>query len=297
MPPRKSDAAKATAAATTAATAVVTGDEGAGTPAKETKETKEAKEKEVRGDGVNIEDLNLPKSIVTRLAKGVLPPNTQIQGNAMLAMSKSATVFVNYLASADPSLEKRKEDGEETQKNIELIEMNYRANAHTQKAQRKTISPQDVFAALQDDLEFPDFVPRLEAELAKFNEISTEKRNTYRKKVAADKAADKSGAAGDAEEGGAEADEATEEMRRDANGQPAAKKARRESGHAEEVGDAHEKETEEPEADEEEEEEEDEEEEEESALAALDREVEEEELARADEMDGNDDDEDDSESD
>lgn len=45
------------------------------------------------------QDLNLPKSIVTRLAKGVLPPNTQIQGNAMLAMSKSATVFVNYLAS------------------------------------------------------------------------------------------------------------------------------------------------------------------------------------------------------
>lgn len=45
------------------------------------------------------QDLNLPKSIVTRLAKGVLPPNTQIQGNAMLAMSKSATVFVNYLTT------------------------------------------------------------------------------------------------------------------------------------------------------------------------------------------------------
>lgn len=41
----------------------------------------------------------MPKSIVTRLAKGVLPPNTQIQGNAMLAMTKSATVFVNYLAT------------------------------------------------------------------------------------------------------------------------------------------------------------------------------------------------------
>jgi hypothetical protein len=46
-----------------------------------------------------VQDLNLPKSIVTRLAKGVLPPNTQIQGNAMLAMTKSATVFVNYLAT------------------------------------------------------------------------------------------------------------------------------------------------------------------------------------------------------
>jgi DNA polymerase epsilon subunit 3 len=104
MPPRKSDASK-----------VATDAEGAGTPAKESSVTeKGAKEK----DGINIEvtayctpftireplltsaqDLNLPKSIVTRLAKGVLPPNTQIQGNAMLAMSKSATVFVNYLAT------------------------------------------------------------------------------------------------------------------------------------------------------------------------------------------------------
>jgi DNA polymerase epsilon subunit 3 len=93
MPPRKSDASK-----------VATGDEG--TPAKEP----------VVREGINIEvhfPLRLigfqdsvlysrPDSdtwIVTRLAKGVLPPNTQIQGNAMLAMTKSATVFVNYLAS------------------------------------------------------------------------------------------------------------------------------------------------------------------------------------------------------
>jgi len=76
MPPRKSDISK-----------VATGDEG--TP---------AKDPPVR-DGINVEDLNLPKSIVTRLAKGVLPPNTQIQANAMLAVTKSATVFVNYLAT------------------------------------------------------------------------------------------------------------------------------------------------------------------------------------------------------
>jgi DNA polymerase epsilon subunit 3 len=52
-----------------------------------------------KDDGLNIEDLNLPKSIVQRLAKGVLPPNTQIQKDALLAMSKGATVFVNYLTS------------------------------------------------------------------------------------------------------------------------------------------------------------------------------------------------------
>lgn len=37
--------------------------------------------------------------MVQRLAKGVLPPNTSIQRDALLAMSKSATVFVNYLAN------------------------------------------------------------------------------------------------------------------------------------------------------------------------------------------------------
>jgi len=48
----------------------------------------------------NKQDLNLPKSIITRLAKGVLPPNTQIQANAILALSKSATVFISHLSNA-----------------------------------------------------------------------------------------------------------------------------------------------------------------------------------------------------
>jgi DNA polymerase epsilon subunit 3 len=169
MPPRKSDVAK-----------VAVGDEGVvatpekGTPAK-------------KDDGISIEDLNLPKSIVTRLAKGVLPPSAQIQGNAMLALSKSATVFVSYLAA--------------------------NANEHAQSANRKTIAPADVFKALEE-LEF-DFKDRLEAELAKFNEIQTDKRNAYRKKVAADKAT--KGEAG------------PETERNEADGgddEPAAKKAR-----------------------------------------------------------------------
>ncbi|KAI9644746.1 hypothetical protein NHQ30_006773 [Ciborinia camelliae] len=167
MPPRKSDVAKP-----------VTGDEA--TPVKET----------VVREGISIEDLNLPKSIVTRLAKSVLPPNTQIQGNAMLAMSKSATVFVNYLAT--------------------------HANQNAQHRNVKTIAPQDVLKAL-DDLEFPDFKPRLEAELAKFIEMQSDKRNTYRKKVAADKAV-----------GHGEDD--SEMLDREGDGEPKAKKVRREGG-------------------------------------------------------------------
>lgn len=45
------------------------------------------------------QDLSLPKSMIARLAKGVLPANTQIQKEALLALHKSATVFVNYIAS------------------------------------------------------------------------------------------------------------------------------------------------------------------------------------------------------
>ncbi|KAL9037962.1 MAG: hypothetical protein Q9214_005473 [Letrouitia sp. 1 TL-2023] len=79
MPPRKSNVSQASA----------NGDEGAA--------VKEPKEKH---DGTNIEDLSLPRTMVQRLAKGVLPPNTQIQKDAITAMSKGATVFVSHVANA-----------------------------------------------------------------------------------------------------------------------------------------------------------------------------------------------------
>lgn len=47
---------------------------------------------------------------------------------------------------------------------------------------RKTISPENVLEALAD-LELEAFIPRVEAELRKFNEIQTGKRNEYRRKL------------------------------------------------------------------------------------------------------------------
>ncbi|KAF2653870.1 histone-fold-containing protein [Lophiostoma macrostomum CBS 122681] len=118
----------------------------------------------LREDGLSIEDLNLPRSIVQRLAKGVLPPNTQIQKDAVLAMSKSATVFVNYLTS--------------------------HAAENAARSNKKTVMPKDVFDAMQE-LEFESFLPRLEAEVAKFTSIQADKRNSYRKKVREEKKAQK----------------------------------------------------------------------------------------------------------
>ncbi len=46
---------------------------------------------------LKLQTYALPKSIITRLAKGVLPANTQIQANAILAITKSTTLFISHL--------------------------------------------------------------------------------------------------------------------------------------------------------------------------------------------------------
>ncbi|MCJ1284781.1 hypothetical protein MMC26_004117 [Xylographa opegraphella] len=134
MPPRKSNVSAVSA------------------PTDENTNAQAGKEKE----GINIEDLSMPRTMVQRLAKGVLPPNTQLQKDSITAFSKGATVFVNFLT--------------------------YSAHAHTVKAQRKTIAPADVLLGLRDT-EFEFMIPRLEAELNRYNEVQTAKRNEYRKKV------------------------------------------------------------------------------------------------------------------
>lgn len=46
-----------------------------------------------------VQDYLLPRTQTLRLAKSVLPPNTSIQKDAVLAIQKAATVFVNYVSS------------------------------------------------------------------------------------------------------------------------------------------------------------------------------------------------------
>ncbi|KIE01923.1 CBF/NF-Y family transcription factor, partial [Metarhizium majus ARSEF 297] len=189
--PRKSDALIPDDSTLTAAPA----DESQGAASAPEKTTKD---KDKEKDTTTIEDLTLPKSIITRLAKGVLPPNTQIQANAILAMSKSATVFISYLAS--------------------------HANENTVNAGKKTVAPADVFKAL-DDVEFSFLKGPLEAEFARFSQIQTEKRTNYRQKARAKH----DGAGGDdTEMADTTAVDAT------AGGAPRAKKARVDPGEEEE---------------------------------------------------------------
>lgn len=69
-------------------------------------------------------------------------------------MTKGATVFVSYLSTQYASLRYAYPNANQSS-----------ANEFAQREGRKTLNPNDVFRALEE-LEFPDFKPRLEAELA-----------------------------------------------------------------------------------------------------------------------------------
>ena len=113
------------------------------------------------------QDLSLPKSIIQRISKGVLPANTSISKDAILALTKSATVFISHLA------------GE--------------ANDMTD---RKTIQSQDVIKALKE-IEMENVMGlgmlgkdgrrggRVEREVEKWEGDVRGKRRGYREKVKA----------------------------------------------------------------------------------------------------------------
>ncbi|KAK6006509.1 hypothetical protein QM012_006919 [Aureobasidium pullulans] len=165
-------------------------------------------------EGSSVEDLALPRTMISRLAKGVLPPNTSIHKDALLALSKSCTVFVNFLAS--------------------------NSNEYAQLGGKKTIQPADVIAALKEN-EFEHFIPRLEAELKKYNTVQCDKRNSYRRKIREEKAS-KLGEDGKPTDSGAENGDADASMldatemsavnghSRNDGEEPPSKKLRREAG-------------------------------------------------------------------
>ncbi|KAB8255101.1 histone-fold-containing protein [Aspergillus pseudonomiae] len=185
--------------------------------------------------GVSIEDYLLPRSLTLRLAKSVLPPNTSIQKDAVLAIQKAATVFVSYLSS--------------------------HANEATLK---RTVAPSDVFSAISE-LEFDGFRSRLEKELDAFTELKAGKRKAKKGDAEATAA---EGAKGSAASEGGGASRGAKRVKR-AEGEEAASSRPEEGDDGDETQDEaeqvdeheHEHESEAEEEDEGEEEEEEEEEE------------------------------------
>ncbi|KAF9936488.1 hypothetical protein BGZ67_002349 [Mortierella alpina] len=102
----------------------------------------------------SIEDNELPKAILTRIMKQVLPDNTNIQANAKLAMTKSTTLFVNYLASA--------------------------ANEVAAAAGHKIISGAHVLKALES-LDLEEMLPRLTEEFKAYQAIQKSRKGAAAK--------------------------------------------------------------------------------------------------------------------
>ncbi|KAF9173015.1 hypothetical protein BGX21_001950 [Mortierella sp. AD011] len=97
----------------------------------------------------SIEDNELPKAILTRIMKHVLPENTNIQANAKLAMTKSTTLFINYLASA--------------------------ANDVAASAGHKIVSGAHVLKAIES-LDLEEMLPRLNEEFQAFQAIQRSRK-------------------------------------------------------------------------------------------------------------------------
>jgi DNA polymerase epsilon subunit 3 len=148
----------------------------------------------------SMQDLLLPRTLTSRLARGTLPPNTSIQKDALLALTKAASVFISYLAS--------------------------HSNEVTTK---KTIGPQDVLKAIQE-IEMGGVMGlgevgadgkvggRLERELEVWETVVRGKRKGYREKV---KQRGSGAGLGSSENGDGEKKEAGDDR-----GEPEAKRAR-----------------------------------------------------------------------
>ncbi|KAK0228834.1 histone-fold-containing protein [Armillaria fumosa] len=92
-----------------------------------------------------IENFELPKSLITKIARSAIPENAKLQKETILSLVKGSTVFINYLAASahDVALSK----------------------------QHKSISATDVLRALEV-MELGDLVQNLQEELQVYRELS-----------------------------------------------------------------------------------------------------------------------------
>ncbi|KIK58283.1 hypothetical protein GYMLUDRAFT_45493 [Collybiopsis luxurians FD-317 M1] len=95
-----------------------------------------------------IDNFELPKSLVQKIAKSAVPDNTKLQKEVILSLVKGSTVFINYLA----------------------------ATAHdvAQSKQHKSISASDVLKALEM-IDLGDLVEPLTAELQVYRDQGNNK--------------------------------------------------------------------------------------------------------------------------
>ncbi|KAK4468204.1 hypothetical protein MN116_008363 [Schistosoma mekongi] len=99
------------------------------------------------------EDLYLPNAVLLRIIRESLPERTLVSREARSAISKSASSFILYVTSL--------------------------ASVHSEKAKRKTLTGNDILAALKE-MEFDHFIPALKEFLDKYREQVVAKKTTKR---------------------------------------------------------------------------------------------------------------------
>ncbi|KAF8530068.1 histone-fold-containing protein [Hysterangium stoloniferum] len=102
-----------------------------------------------------IDNFQLPKALVTRIAKSALPHDAKLQKDTVGALVDGSTVFINYLGTVHNFVAR-----------IELNPCLTAATAHdvAESRSRKTIAAPDILKALEI-IEFGDLVSLLEEEL------------------------------------------------------------------------------------------------------------------------------------
>ncbi|WVQ77113.1 hypothetical protein IAR50_006796 [Cryptococcus sp. DSM 104548] len=162
---------------------------------------------QMKANSLGIQDFELPKTTLTKLAKGSIPDNVKMQQDVVLALLRGSTLFISYLTAA----------------------------AHDQATSRsgKTVTAADVIKAITEmDFGPADaLVPIMEQELAAYrNQQARAKANKKppgpgrgrgpRKSAASKAGADEDvemGEAGEGAAGGEEGDE-IDEMASDEEG-------------------------------------------------------------------------------
>ncbi|ORX59022.1 histone-fold-containing protein [Hesseltinella vesiculosa] len=114
----------------------------------------------------SIEDYELPKANVTRILKQALPTGTALQRNAKLAVSKSGTVFINYISAL--------------------------ANDVAKNQNHKTITSNDVLKAVEL-AELDAILPALKDRLKDYQQSMQEKKQRKKGKQAESQAGTKRG--------------------------------------------------------------------------------------------------------
>ncbi|KZV63608.1 histone-fold-containing protein [Peniophora sp. CONT] len=97
-----------------------------------------AQQKQVTAELGGIEQYELPRAVVTKLARAAVPDGTKMQRDTVTALMKGSTVFINYLAAVAQDVAHQK--------------------------QHKTVSAADVLRALEL-IDFADVAGPLQEEL------------------------------------------------------------------------------------------------------------------------------------